>query len=189
MTKIWTLIACFIANLLMAETIGDVKYQLPTSMQEWKITNKKIDKEQEAIDYAHETEDFSEFFFTSYNRGIGLNGDYSKRSKIKRMMEESIQPLFPNQKVEVTIIEQRPKSIFYKWTVRDDTREIVHGWTKEFLTSQGAITLRYVISLPTQANDAALRFTLKNIPVPKEVDIEKMSNPWIATLQGAKPIN
>ena len=103
-------------------------------------------------------------------------------------MKKQIEQLFPNNKVILTTIDRQSSSIFYNFAVYEDNQELVLGWTREFITKQGYVSLRYAIALPSRKNHPAVRSLLKNIPTPEKPNIANLSNPWISILKAAKEI-
>ena len=180
MTRIITF--CCLLSSLTAETIGNIEYQLPSFISEWDLVTKETAK----VTLQHETQEFTEHFFALYTQGTSDGINFLKVPE--NLMKKQIEQLFPNNKVILTTIDRQSSSIFYNFAVYEDNQELVLGWTREFITKQGYVSLRYAIALPSRKNHPAVRSLLKNIPTPEKPNIANLSNPWISILKAAKEI-
>lgn len=150
MYKIWVSILCFTMGSLSAEMIGDVEYSLPKEDNGWKVANEMKNEGSATLIYVPEgktTETAGEFFGVNYNL-LPFGG--TNEESLKKIMQEQ----FPDAKVSIKIIEADPKSVLYEWSLSDQTKEVVHGWSRAFASGDGTAVLMYTTEHMDQIDHA-----------------------------------
>ncbi|HXF29829.1 MAG TPA: hypothetical protein VN457_08260, partial [Chlamydiales bacterium] len=104
------LVAASITGSLAAETIGDIEYFLPAEKQNWKVAQKLQDDKSQTIIYLPEnsTKDTSPESFAVHINNLPTE------TINEASLEKMLQLRFPQQKINVEMLEESPSSILYE---------------------------------------------------------------------------
>ncbi len=147
--------------------IGDVEYHLPNQGKGWKLEKQISDTPKqvgETVIYLPEnatTDDSKEFFGVNVNKyTVDLNDNAA--------IQKGIQDQFPDQKVTINMLDKNSESILFEWTVTENGKEQLHGWTRAFSVPKETVMLTYLTD---------------------QIDtIKDVSPRWIETLKQAKKV-
>lgn len=139
------LLACYFASPLKAEIIGNVEYHLPRSKQEWKVVNELHGKKNKSVTVIYgpdqtENDHVQEFF--------SVHSNLFPTEKIDQAtLKKSLQPLFPDQKIRVAILEKDFTSVLYEWSAGEKQNR-TYGITRVFPDNKGTVILGYQTESP-----------------------------------------
>ncbi len=151
---------CCATSSAFAETLGGVNFKIPEQICRWHV-EKHIVNGEEVREYSIHSDNFSEIFMITYNKGVGFKTDYSNIPGIKNIIEEAVRQSFPDQEVAITMIGIEPKSLFYKTTLVKGEADMAYSWTREILTKEGAVSFRYSIAQNLE-NASPIKIDMKN---------------------------
>jgi len=121
---------------LSADTIGPVEYKFPS--EGWEMVNEVNDEEMDGRLYGRITEAGSEFF------AVHLDHTSVPGLPTAKELQEGLQIPYPDQKVEVRILESDKTSLLYQWSISDEAELILHGWGRLFALNDGNVSLTYM---------------------------------------------
>lgn len=148
-----SLLCCVMLSPLFGEVVGNVEFQLPQMTPEW-VRDKRLENEKGLTQiYVPES-------FNDKSQDIGDDQDNESDKNIKEFFgvnsnklktnlndltsfRTALTKLFPNQQIDLQILEKRTDSILYEWTAKANGLERVHAWTRAFSTPNGTVVLMY----------------------------------------------
>ena len=137
MYKALSFLSCFLFSALSAATIANVEFQFPGSMQEWEMINEMKEEEMTGVLYSRLTDDGSEYF--------GVNSDhFSPDLPDAETLKEGLSFAYPDNQVDVSILEKNPNSVLYEWSIRDELQALIFGWGRVISTEKGNAALTYI---------------------------------------------
>lgn len=134
----WLIAGILFAAPLAADNVGNIEFQLPTELKDWRKVNElqgNQDKASSTAIYAPEikSEDQPMEFF-----GVHIRDRPSENPSVSAIdpatLEKLLQLQFPGTKVKVDIVEKDQQSLIYEWSVSDNTHEVLHGLTRLFVS-------------------------------------------------------
>lgn len=157
------LFAAFLMGPLMAETIGNVEYDLPKEKTQWqKVTTLEPTEEQTTFFYIPEGESLDtsqEVFGVHVNNLPSTDMD---ETSLKAELEKQF-----DRPITLVIVEKTPSSVLYEWGV-DAEEGVLFSLNKVFFSDEKTTLLFY------QTTNA------------KRVDAEK--GLWLESLRNAKEL-
>lgn len=137
MYKALSLFSCFLFSALSAATIANVEFQFPGSMQEWEVINEMKEEEMTGVLYSRLSDDGSEYF--------GVNSDhFSPDLPDADTLKEGLSFAYPDNRVEVSILEKNTHSVLYEWSICDDSQALIFGWGRVLSNDKGNAALTYI---------------------------------------------
>ena len=142
------LMTCLFASPLVAETIGNVEYQLPEG---WKIAN-EINTEKnksKTIIYVPENST-KENAIISYvpgnstkEKAVDTFGAHVNNLPNEGLDQDALAKiLFPGKQVTMNVLEKDSQSILFEWSVGEGDKAL-HGLIRGFSNEQGTVMLFY----------------------------------------------
>lgn len=158
---------CFVSTLV-AQTIGNVEYQLPEETKNWKIEKSGPSEGIPGQTILYQPEKQSPL-------GIEFFGAYIKNSptniKNSEALKNEIAKAYPDHQVSFKVLSEDPQSEFVEWVVSKDNLQKFHGWARIFSTPEATTMLFY-----------------QNEKSPGLENLEAIQNTWLKTLKEAKII-
>lgn len=134
----WMIAGLLLVAPLAADNVGNIEFQLPTELKDWKKVNELQGDQSKASStaiYAPEikSEDQPMEFFGVHIRDRPLENP-SVSGIDQGTLEKLLQMQFPGTKVKVDIVEKDEQSLIYEWSVSDNAHEVLHGLTRLFIS-------------------------------------------------------
>ena len=137
MYKALSFLSCFLFSALSAATIANVEFQFPGSMQEWEVINEMKEEEMTGVLYSRLSDDGAEYF--------GVNSDhFSPDLPDAASLKEGLSFAYPDNQVEVSILEKTSGSVLYEWSICDEAQPLILGWGRVISTDKGNAALTYI---------------------------------------------
>ena len=155
MRSVLVTIFCLIGASLFAEAIGGVEYGVPPK---WKVATEIDNEQMQGIFYV--PEEMKEGAIECFS--VSLAHDEVGKFDVKEF-EKGLQIAFPEQTVQITVLEETPEATLYEWSAGKGS---FYGWGRAF--SQKNV----LVSYQTNQDD-------------KEGNIRSA---WIARLQKARTL-
>jgi hypothetical protein len=164
MKSFLNLLCCLMIMPILAETIGQVEYELPHKIADkWEISNTFESEKSKTVLYVPIGalfQDAKEFF------GVNANKYPSKLDNILSF-KASLTRQFPSYDVEVDILEKGNDSLLYEWVAKENGKERIHGWGRAFSIGDGTVVLGYQTEEITNVANARLNW----LPILKQAKV------------------
>lgn len=124
-------------TVLFGETIGNVEYSFPGSLDQWELINEVKDEEMTGVLYSRMSDIGAEFFGASADRLPANLPD-------EAALVEGLQLAYPEQTISVNIVETESQSVIFEWSISDESQPIVQGFGRVISTDRGNVALTYI---------------------------------------------
>ena len=130
---------------VLAESIGNVEYNLPANKKHWKLAaEKETDKNVVSTTRRYVPEDRASVAVAEEAFIVNINNLREDPREDEAAIKERIQKMFPNTDVEVHMIEKTPEMNLYTWSVTSTSSPLsLWGVSKHFLLENGSVNLAY----------------------------------------------
>jgi len=131
---------------VLAESIGNVDYDLPVAKKHWKMAaENKTDKPTViSTTRRYVPEDRASVAVAEEAFVVNINNLQEDPREDEAAIKERIQKMFPNTDVEIHMIEKTPDMNLYTWSVTSTTSPLsLWGVSKHFILNDGSVNLAY----------------------------------------------
>ena len=131
---------------VLAESIGNVDYNLPTTKKHWKLAAENKTDKTSIISTTRRylPEDRASVAVAEEAFSANINNLHEDPNEDEAAIKARVQKMFPDTDVEIHMIEKTPNMNLYTWSVTSSKSPLSFwGVSKHFILDDGSVNLVY----------------------------------------------